>query len=75
MRRALSPALANLEPLPITAREREVATMAAHGASNREIAERLYLSVRTVHNHLHRVYKKTGVAGRTELSDILNLQP
>lgn len=49
--------------------------MAAHGASNREIAERLYLSVRTVHNHLHRVYKKTGVAGRTELFDILNLQP
>lgn len=71
---AMTPALADLEPLPITPREREVATMAARGASNREIADRLFLSVRTVHNHLHRVYKKLGVTGRLELSDILNRQ-
>lgn len=69
---AMTPALADLEPLPITPREREVATMAARGANNREIAERLFLSVRTVHNHLHRVYKKLGVSGRSELSSVLD---
>ena len=35
------------------------------------IAERLYLSVRTVDNHLQRSYTKLGVSGRSELSDAL----
>ncbi|HWL42433.1 MAG TPA: AAA family ATPase [Ilumatobacter sp.] len=39
-------------PVALTRREREVAALAAEGCSNREIGERLYLSVRTVENHL-----------------------
>jgi DNA-binding CsgD family transcriptional regulator len=35
------------------------------------IAERLYVSVRTVDNHLGRIYTKLGVAGRSDLRDIL----
>ena len=58
-------------PLPLTAREREIATMAAQGLSNRSIAERLTLSVRTVEGHLYRVGLKLGVSERTALADVL----
>jgi ATP/maltotriose-dependent transcriptional regulator MalT len=69
---ARTPALADLEePLPLTPREREVVSLAAGGLSNRAIAERLVLSVRTVDNHLHSAYSKLGVAGRDELPQIL----
>jgi DNA-binding CsgD family transcriptional regulator len=51
----------------LTPREREVAAMAAAGVASKDIAERLFLSIRTVDNHLHRVYAKLGVAGRQEL--------
>ena len=56
-----------LDVTELTAREREVATLAAGGMSNRAIAEALYLSPRTVENHLQRIYDKLGVAGRAEL--------
>jgi DNA-binding CsgD family transcriptional regulator len=52
---------------PLTKREREVAHMAASGATTKEIAERLYLSVRTVENHLQHVYSKLGVTSRDDL--------
>jgi len=52
---------------PLTRRERDIATLAARGESSREIAERLFLSVRTVNNHLQNVYAKLGVASKTEL--------
>jgi DNA-binding CsgD family transcriptional regulator len=55
----------------LTRREREVATMAAGGASSREIAAKLVLSVRTVENHLQNVYSKLGVTSRDELARIL----
>ena len=45
---------------PLTIRERQVAELAAEGARSREIADRLYLSPRTVENHLQRVYAKLG---------------
>jgi len=51
----------------LSTREREVALLAAEGHSSREIAERLFLSTRTVDNHLQRVYLKLGVTGRREL--------
>ncbi|MEL7207499.1 MAG: helix-turn-helix transcriptional regulator [Actinomycetota bacterium] len=44
----------------LTPREREVATASAEGRSNREVAEKLGVSVRTVETHLHRVYDKLG---------------
>ena len=56
----------------LTPRERDIASFAARGLSSKEIAERLYLSVRTVNNHLQSVYSKLGVAGRHELPDALS---
>jgi DNA-binding CsgD family transcriptional regulator len=56
----------------LTRREREVASMAAAGASSREIAAKLVLSVRTVENHLQSVYGKLGVTGRDELARALH---
>lgn len=58
-------------PVTLTRREREVATLASDGCSNREIGERLYLSVRTVENHLQRVYDKLGVTSRADLATAL----
>jgi len=57
--------------VPLTARERDVAMLAAQGESSKSIAERLYLSVRTVDNHLQNVYGKLGVTGRRELAKAL----
>jgi DNA-binding CsgD family transcriptional regulator len=71
---ARTPALALIEdPLPLTRREREVATLAAHGLSNTEIADRLVVSVRTVENHLHQAFTKLGVEGRGELGAVLGV--
>ncbi|MFH1908873.1 MAG: response regulator transcription factor [Chloroflexota bacterium] len=50
----------------LTDREREILELLAQGLSNKQIAQRLYLSVRTVENHLRRVYQKLGVISRTE---------
>jgi DNA-binding CsgD family transcriptional regulator len=57
--------------VPLTARERDIAVLAAQGDSSKEIAERLFLSVRTVDNHLQNVYSKLGVSGRRQLSGAL----
>ncbi len=55
----------------LSKREREVATLAAHGMSSRDIASALYVSVRTVENHLQRAYEKLGVTRRAELADAM----
>lgn len=55
----------------LTRRERDVALFAARGLANREIAERLVLSVRTVESHLAQTYRKFGVKDRKELAEIL----
>jgi DNA-binding CsgD family transcriptional regulator len=57
----------------LTRREREVAGLAAAGASSRQIAARLVVSVRTVDNHLQSAYIKLGVTGRAELAGALSL--
>ena len=57
--------------VPLTARERDVAMLAAQGESSKVIAERLFLSVRTVNNHLQSVYAKLGVSGRRQLAAAL----
>ena len=53
---------------PLTPREREIAALAAAGATSKEIAAQLFLSSRTVDNHLQSVYTKLGVSGRQELA-------
>ena len=73
---ALSPPPAPLDTQPaLTTRERQVAELAADGAKSREIADQLFLSPRTVENHLQRVYAKLGVNGRVELAPALRSLP
>jgi DNA-binding CsgD family transcriptional regulator len=55
----------------LTPQELQVAQLAAEGLSNKEIAERLYLSKRTVGTHLYRLFPKLGIASRAELRDVL----
>jgi DNA-binding NarL/FixJ family response regulator len=52
--------------MPLSDREREVLTLIASGATNREIAERLYLSPHTVKEHASALYRKLGVKNRAE---------
>lgn len=61
-------------PLPLTAREREIAALAARGLSNKDIAARLTLSVRTVEGHLYRAGHKLGVSERAGLADPLGVE-
>ncbi|WP_242432858.1 LuxR family transcriptional regulator [Streptomyces sp. Root1310] len=61
--------------VPLTAREREVALLAAVGNASVDIARTLNLSVRTVDNHLHRAYAKLGVTTRRELARTLGEAP
>ena len=52
----------------LSAAERRVADLAASGATNKEIAAELFMSVKTVEAHLSRVYRKLNVRSRTELA-------
>lgn len=69
-----TPALRLLRPT-LTEREWEIGRLAADGVTSRAIAERLFLSTRTVENHLQRIYSKLGVAGRAELRAALRSMP
>jgi DNA-binding CsgD family transcriptional regulator len=57
----------------LTPAERQVALLAAAGRSNKEIADVVFVAVRTVENHLQRVYEKLGIGGRRELAEALEL--
>jgi DNA-binding CsgD family transcriptional regulator len=73
---ASTPGLVAVSSLvPLTAREREIGTLAAAGITSRQIAERLHLSKRTVENHLQNVYAKLGVRSRAELAAGLHGAP
>ena len=54
------------EDLAITSRELEVLTLIAQGLSNREIAEKLYVSENTIKTHASRVFDKLGAKRRTQ---------
>jgi DNA-binding CsgD family transcriptional regulator len=62
-------ALSGLEAL--TPREYQVAGLAAQGMSNREIAEALFVTVKTIEWHLRHAYEKLGVGSRRELRTVL----
>lgn len=67
-----TPALTTVDsPIPLTPREREIATLVADGLPTKEVAERLFLSARTVSNHLQNIYAKLGISKRTELAAAL----
>ena len=51
--------------------ELQIARLAAEGLSNREIGQQLYLSHRTVRNHLYRIFPKLGITSRTELGAVV----
>ncbi|MDQ0935652.1 helix-turn-helix transcriptional regulator [Streptomyces turgidiscabies] len=68
---ATSPAKA--DPLAeLTAQQRQIVRLAARGLRNREIAEQLMLSPRTVSSHLYNVYPKLGVSSRNQLRDLFD---
>jgi DNA-binding CsgD family transcriptional regulator len=55
----------------LSPQELRIAQLAADGLSNRAIADRLFLSHRTVDAHLYRVYPKLGIVSRSELAQAL----
>lgn len=57
----------------LSARELEVAEVVAHGLSNKEVAARLGISVRTVENHLRSIFGKLEITTRTRLAAELHL--
>jgi DNA-binding CsgD family transcriptional regulator len=68
--RVLRPAAAATDgPLAaLTGREQEIAGLVAAGRTNREVAEQLVLSTRTIEAHLRNIYAKLGVRSRVELT-------
>jgi DNA-binding CsgD family transcriptional regulator len=58
----------SLQTLGVTSREVDVLELVVEGMSNREIAERLYLSLRTVESHVASLMRKTGIHTRTALA-------
>jgi DNA-binding CsgD family transcriptional regulator len=70
---ALTPALQAIESRAfLTNAERDVALLAAAGRTNREIAEELFRSIRTVESQLQRAYSKLGLSNRAELAETFN---
>jgi len=65
------PANQRLEPPSLTPQEETIAKLAATGLTNKQIAQQLYLSHRTIQNHLHRIFPKLGITSRAALRDAL----
>lgn len=60
---------------PLTARERQVAELVGQGLNNREVAQRLHVSRKTVEAHLSRVFSKLDVHTRAALASRLASEP
>ncbi|MGV9707502.1 LuxR C-terminal-related transcriptional regulator [Streptomyces sp. NPDC003483] len=61
------------DAIQLTDRERQIAVLAARNMSSAEIAERLVLSVRTVNNHLQKIFSKLGIKSRRDIRKSLRL--
>jgi DNA-binding CsgD family transcriptional regulator len=61
-----------IEKYDITEREREIIEALLHGKSNKEIAETILVSIKTVEAHLSHIYRKTGVPGRYALYTLIH---
>lgn len=72
----VTPALEKaLNPLPLTSREREVAAMVAQGMTNKSIAARWSVSVRTVEGHVYKACMKLGLPDRSALATTVQASP
>ena len=58
-------------PASLTPSERRIAELAANGQSNREIAQALFVTPKTVEYHLRHVYQKLDIHSREELAEVL----
>ena len=55
----------------ISQREKDVIELICAGKSNKEIEDELFISLQTVKDHTHRIYQKTGVKNRIQLSNLV----
>ena len=70
---AQTPALrAATTPQPFTARQREIISLAAQGLSNKQIADRLTMSIRSIEGHLFRASQRVGANSREQLISLLH---
>ena len=60
----------SLRALGVTSRELDVLQLVVQGASTRDIADRLFLSPKTVERHLSNLFDRTGVRNRHDLADV-----
>ncbi|MCW2879205.1 MAG: transcriptional regulator, LuxR family [Sphaerisporangium sp.] len=72
---ATGPAAQGGAPYGLSPRELEIANLVAEGMTNQQIAEQLFLSVRTVETHLSHVFTKLGVSSRVGVATKLNRNP
>ena len=63
--------LAFVEEHDISKRESEVVRLICRGLSNQEISDTLFISLQTVKDHIHRIFVKTGVRNRVQLSNMI----
>ena len=56
----------------LTPQQRQIVRLASDGLTDREIADRLFLSPRTVGSHLYRSYPKLGIASRHQFRDVIS---
>jgi DNA-binding CsgD family transcriptional regulator len=70
-----TPALRTPEGLKLSGRQRDVVELVVAGLSNRQIAERLVMSVRTVEGHVYRACQRVGAQSREELASIIRSGP
>jgi DNA-binding NarL/FixJ family response regulator len=59
----------------LTAQEMQIAHLAAAGMTNRQIADHVFISSRTVSSHLYRIFPKLGITSRVQLRDVLTSAP
>jgi DNA-binding CsgD family transcriptional regulator len=70
-----TPALRSPTGHPLTERQREIVELAVAGMSNKDIAKKLYMSVRSVEGHLYRACQRVGANSREELAAIIRKGP